>query len=289
MGYFYEEKDKLDSYGNPGRTIVPKIGRIISAVIGLFVVLNIVFGAWVVINPQEVGVVTRTGSLNRVLGEGLHWKFPFVESVTKMNVSEQKYESKNQVYSKDGQVVDTALVVNYEVNKVSVEKLYRETRNDYQTIILAPVLSPAVEEIFSKYTAQELIDKRAALSPEIKSGVITRVGERGIIIKGVEFTFDFDDQYEAAIKNKQVQEQQALAQVNITAQEKEKKAQEILKAEALAEKTRLEAQALASQQGEKVIAKIYAEAALKAADKWNGQLPLQMIPGQTLPFIQLGK
>lgn len=271
----------MENYNNLKNKILWGILALIS--------LIIIFSSFSIINPQEVGIITRLGSLNRTAAEGLNFKIPFIEKVTKMNISEQRFNFPNQVYSKDGQVVDTQLIVNYQLNSSSVVDIYRETKNNYQEIIITPVLSPAVEEIFSKYTAQELIDKRASLSPEIKAAVVDRVGKRGILIKGVEFTFDFDDAYEAAIKNKQVQEQQALAQINITAQEKEKKEQEILKAEALSEKTRLEALALASQQGEKVISKIYAEAALEAAKKWNGVLPSQMIPGQTLPFIQLGK
>lgn len=116
-----------------------------------------------------------------------------------------------------------------------------------------------------------------------------QIVNRGFLVSSVTITnIDFDDQYESAIKNKQVQEQQALAQINITKQEDEKKKQEILKAEALAEKTRLEAVALQSAQGEKLIDKLYAEAALESAKKWNGVLPTQMIPGATLPFIQVG-
>ncbi len=67
-----------------------------------------------------------------------------------------------------------------------------------------------------------------------------------------------------------------MAQANITAQEEEKKQQEILRAEALSEKTRLEADALATSNGEKVIEKIYAEAALEAAKRWDGSVPQTM-------------
>lgn len=254
-----------------------------------FLALLLVFGLFAVVSPQEVGIVTRTGALNRSLSEGMHMTIPILENVTYMNISEQKLEVSTQVYSKDTQTVDTKLVVNYQLKREAVETVYRETRNKYEDIIIAPVLSPAVEEVFSRYTAQELVEKRSQLPIDVKNAVIQRVGDKGILIKGVEFTFDFDDQYEAAIRNKQVQEQQALAQVNVTRQEEEKKKQEILKAEALSEKTRLEAQALSSQQGEKVIAKIYAEAALEAAKRWTGVLPTQMIPNSTLPFIELGK
>lgn len=266
-----------------------KVKRVIKIIIGSLIGVILFFGAFTIVSPQEIGIVTRAGALNRSLSEGFHFKIPFVEGVTKMKIQEQKLTVDSQVYSKDAQTVDTKLTVNYQLKRESVEKVFRETRNNYQDIIINPVMSPAIEEVFSKFTAQELVERRSELPVAVKNAVIERVGEKGILIKGVEFTFDFDDQYENAIRNKQVQEQQALAQKNITAQEEEKKKQEILKAEALAERTRLEAVALQSAQGDKVIAKIYAEAALEAAKKWNGALPQQMIPNSTLPFIQVGQ
>jgi len=258
-----------------------------------FVIVIGIICAWfsfTIVTPQQIGVITRLGAINRIVDEGLHFKVPFIESVTKMKIQEQKFVVGTQSYSKDGQTVDVEVTVNYMLKRESAERVFREARNNYQDIFIAPVITPATEETLSKYTAQGLIENRTTLPIEIKNMIITRIGDKGILVKGVEITaLDFDDTYESAIRNKQVKEQEALAQVNVTKQEEEKKKQEILKAEALAERTRLESQALASQQGEKVITKIYAEAALEAAKKWNGVLPTQMIPGQTLPFIQLGK
>lgn len=264
-------------------------GAVLVVIIAIVAVIGF-FLSFTIVSPQQVGIITRVGSLNRSVGEGLHWKIPFFEGVTKMKIQEQKYAVSSQSYSKDGQTVDIEVTVNYMLKREAVESVYREAKNNYQDIFLNPVIAPAAEETLSKYTAQGIIENRVQLPIEIKNLIIGRVGDKGILIKGVELTkLDFDDAYESAIRNKQVKEQEALAQVNVTKQEEEKKKQEILKAEALAEKTRLESQALASQQGEKVITKIYAEAALEAAKKWNGVLPTQMIPGQTLPFIQLGK
>ena len=276
----YEQQRRGD-YANFMKVVKIIIASLFGAVI--------IFGGFTIVSPQEIGIITRAGALNRSLSEGCHFKIPLIEGVTKMKIQEQKLTVDSQVYSKDAQTVDTKLTVNYQLKRSDVERVYRETKNNYQDIIITPVLSPAIEEVFSKFTAQELVEKRSELPVAVKNAVIERVGEKGILIKGVEFTFDFDDQYENAIRNKQVQEQQALAQKNITAQEEEKKKQEILKAEALAERTRLEAVALQSAQGDKVIAKIYAEAAHEAAEKWNGALPQQMNPNSTLPFIQVGQ
>jgi regulator of protease activity HflC (stomatin/prohibitin superfamily) len=262
---------------------------IISILIGL-VGLIVVFGSFTIVSPQEKGVVTRLGSISRVLDNGFHFKLPLIESVTKMDVQIQALPVTELAYSKDSQTVETEVTLNYRLDPSLVEQVYKDVKRDYQVRIVIPAIKESIKSVTANYTAQGLIDNRAKISSDVKTVITERITGKGFLVDSVSITnLNFDDAYEEAIKQKQVAEQKALAQVNVTKQEEEIKKQEILKAEALAEKTRLESQALASQQGEKVINKIYAEAALEAAKKWNGQLPNQMIPGATLPFIQLGK
>jgi len=264
----------------------------IVVVVGVILVPFVLFGAWTTVSSQEVTIITRFSAIDRKLdrGSGFNLKLPIIERANSINVAEQKIEFGTQAYSKDGQVIDLGVTTTFQVNEADAERIFREVRNDYVNIYLNPVITPSSEEVVSRFTAQELIDKRAEWTTEIKRLIVERLNGRGITIKSIEITkFDFDDGYENAIKSKQIAEQKALEQINVTKQEEEKKKQEILKAEALAEKTRLEAEALASQQGNKVIEKIEAEAALEAARKWNGVLPTQMVPGGALPFIDVGQ
>ena len=92
-------------------------------------------------------------------------------------------------------------------------------------------------------------------------------------------------EFNAAIEQKQVQEQEALKEVNITRQEEEKKKQAILQAEAVAQKTRLEAQALSINAN--IIDKILAEAKLEAAKNWNGVLPTHMYGSAPIPLVNI--
>lgn len=248
----------------------------------------IVFGSFVIVGPQDRGIIVRTGSINRILESGLKFKLPLVEDVIKIDVSTVALPVSELAYSKDGQIITIEATINYSVNPSSIESVYREYKKDYQNRVIIPAVKEAIKSTISNYTAQGILDGRAKIPSEMKAAMPSDMLEKGFLISGVLITnIDFDDAYEAAIKNKQVEEQKALAEINVTKQEDEKKKQEILKAGALAEKTRLEAVALQSAQGEKVIDKIYAEAALEAAKKWDGVLPTQMIPGSTVPFINL--
>jgi len=264
------------------------IKRIIYSII-LFVILVIIFSSCTIISPQEKGIIVRLGSISRQIDSGLNFKLPLIEKVVKLDISTVALKGTELGYSKDGQTVSFEATVNYAVDPSLSVNVYKEFNKDYENRLILPAIKEAIKVTASQFTAQGIIDNRARLSSDMKTDLIKQISNRGFLVSSVTITnIDFDDAYENAIKNKQVQEQQALAQINITKQEDEKKKQEILKAEALAEKTRLEAVALQSAQGEKLIDKLYAEAALESAKKWNGVLPTQMIPGATLPFIQVG-
>ncbi len=283
-------KKTVNRYGEERTEEVFRGGKLVAFIIGGIFSLIIIFGSFSIVGPQQSGIVVRTGSINRSIDSGMALKFPILESVVKIDMSTIALPVTELAYSKDGQIISMEATIQYAVEPSSVTPIYREFKKDYEARLILPRVKEAIKTVTSNYTAQGIIDNRAKISSEIQIAVLGGLEGRGFQISGVALTnIDFDDAYEAAIKNKQVQEQQALAQVNITKQEDEKKKQEILKAEALSEKTRLEAVALQSAQGEKLIEKIYAEAALEAAKKWNGVLPTQMIPGGTLPFINLTK
>lgn len=264
-----------------------KFLTILSAVV-TFIGLILILMSMVTIEQTERGVITRFGEVRGVLEPGFHVINPFTTDVHKIDVSVQALSLDELVYSKDGQIVAAQYVVNYQVDSSMVESLFREVRRDHEARYVIPQSRESLKEIFSKYTAQGIIDNRAVLTGEVRLRLEESIGGNGIRVQNVVLeNLDFDDAYEAAIQEKQVEEQRALAQINITKQEEEKKKQEILKAEALSEKTRLEAEALASQQGEKVIEKIKAEAQLEAARRWNGQLPTNMYGSAPIPLINI--
>lgn len=258
----------------------------IYTLVGLFIVVMIT--PFTIVTQTERAVVLRWGVIDRVLEPGIHWVTPLAEGVEDIDVSVQALEINELSYSKDGQTISVQATVNYQIDPSKVDSLYKEVRKDAENRYVIPKTKNAVKSVVSRYTAQGIIDNRGNISGEVQRELEAELGSNFVLVKNVAITnYDFDDRYEAAIAEKQVQEQQALAQANITKQEEEKKKQEILKAEALAETSRLQAEALASANGEKVIAKIYAEAALEQAKRWNGVLPVNVYTGAPLPILNV--
>lgn len=266
-----------------------KISFIVSGVV-VFLSLVVLISSATIIQQTERGVLTRFGQIQGVLEPGFHLINPFTQDVHKIDVTVQALPITELAYSRDTQVVEVDVTVNYQINSSEVAKVYEEVRKDAQTRYVLPRAREAIKNSFAKYTAQGIIDNRGQLTGEIRQTLFDELTALGITVQNISITnLDFDDEYERAVQRKQVQEQEALAQENITKQEEEKKKQAILQAEALAERTRLEAQALASQNSTAVIEKIYAEAQLEAAKKWNGQLPTNMYGSAPLPLLNVGR
>lgn len=260
-----------------------------SGVAVLLVVIGI-FMSSTIIQQTERGVLLDLGKIQTTLEPGFHIINPFTQDVQKIDVTVQALQMQELSYSKDTQIVDVAVTINYQINASEVSKVFEEVRKDAETRYVLPRAREAVKNTFAKYTAQGIIDNRAQLTGEIRQTLFDELAPLGITVQQISVTnLDFDDAYELAVQRKQVQEQEALAQENITKQEEEKKKQEILKAEALAERTRLEAQALASQNSNAVIEKIYAEAQLEASKKWDGRLPVNMYGSAPLPLINVAQ
>lgn len=266
------------------------IKAVVFGVIGVIVLIFVLSSA-VTIEETERGIVTKFGAVTGVIDPGFHLVNPFTTAVHKMDVAVQGLPLEELTYSKDGQTIVVKYVVNYQIDVNSVESIYKEVNRNYENVYVMPKSRQALKEVFSKYTAQGIVESRGIISNEVSTLLQSypELNPKGIRISSVSIeNIDFDDGYEAAIANKQVQEQQALAQKNITAQEEEKKKQEILRAEALAEKTRLEVTALQAG-GDDIIRKIQAEAQLEAAKRWNGVLPVNMYGSAPLPLINVAQ
>lgn len=254
----------------------------IFAVVGLVVL----FGSWTTINQTQRGVVLRLGEVVRVLEPGFNWKKPFIEDVKKMQTSTQIIEVAAKASSRDLQDVDSNIAVQYFIDPLRVADVYAEYKTSVRTIVIDPAIQDAMKAATAQFNAEELITKRSEVKELAFQLLKERLAEAHIIATNLDIVdFRFSDSFNLAIEAKVKAEQQALEQVNITRQEEEKKKQEILKAEAIAEKTRLEVRALAA--GSDLIEKIRAEAQLEAATNWNGVLPTHMVPGGALPFLDL--
>lgn len=255
---------------------------VVSSIVGLFIII-ILFDTFGTIDAGYKGIRTTWGAISGVQDTGLYFKVPIAQRMEIMNVQTQKEQVQAEAASKDLQNVSAVVALNYNLYPDKVGELYAKIGNDYKSRIIDPAIQEAVKSATAKYTAEELVTKRAEVRDQIKTSLTTRLANEFIQVSEVSIVnFDFSRSFNNAIEAKVTAEQDALAAKNKLEQVKFEADQRVAQATAEAEAIKIQAQAINSQGGADYVN-------LKAIEKWDGKLPIQMIPGSTVPFINLGK
>jgi len=254
----------------------------VAIVIGIAIVIAL--NPFVIVSAGQRGVVLNMGAVSdEILGEGFHLRKPILQKVVKMDVQIQKSEIDAMAYSKDIQTVSSKIALNFHILPDTVNKLYQEVNLAYVDKLISPAVQEVVKATTAKFNAQELIEERQKVKDEIKTSLKERLLVYNIVVDELSIVnFDFSDAYEQAVEQKQVAQQNALKAENDLVRIKTEAEQRVAQAKAEAEAIRIQAEAIQSQGGSDYVQ-------LMAIKQWDGHLPSQMIPGATVPFLNLTK
>lgn len=251
-----------------------------------FIVVILAILAWqsvTIVHAGHRGIVLQLGAVQpTVLDEGLHFKIPFIQTVVPIEVRVQKAESSQVSASRDLQTVSTNLAVNYHLDGPNVNSLYKNVGLEYRGRIVDPAIAESLKAITAQYTAEDLIAKRSEVSARVKEVLADKLGQYHMVLDEINITeFKFSEEFDRAIEQKQIAEQQALKSKLDLERIKIEKEQEITRAQAQAEALRLQKQEVTPE----LIQLREIEAQLKAIEKWNGELP--SVTGGATPFINV--
>ncbi len=256
-----------------------KIGRyIVWGIVGLFAIL-VFFSSFYTIRSSERGVLATFGKMSdEVIGDGLHMKIPFIQTIKRVNVQQKKFDGKENSYTRDVQTSEVEYTINYDLVRENVSKLMKNVGDDYHNRIVVPFIRSAMKQSFGNFAATEIVENRDAVRREIEISLREALDSNYFMNVQFQITnIDFDDDFETAIKEKQVAEQNALKAKNVTIQVEEQAKQTKIKAQAEAEAMSIKAAALESNP--KLVN-------YEAVQKWDGKMPQYML-GNSVPFIDL--
>ncbi len=270
--------------------------RVIKYAAVSFFCLIVVFSSFGTISVGERGVKTRMGTLVGIIQTGPYFKLPFVEGVDIIEVKtrtinydqngnegDRADSSQLSGASKDLQDVWIGVVINYHIDPTKVSDIYSQYRStdSYESVAIEPEIRASVKAVTAQYTAEELVTKRAEVSDNVTRVLAEKLAVKGALLETASITnFEFSPSFTQAIEAKVTATQNAEAAKNKLEQVKFEAQQTIEQAKATAEAQRIQAQSLAAQGGSDYVQ-------LKALEKWDGHLPTQMIPGSSVPFINL--
>lgn len=271
--------------------------------VAIVLVLILFFGSYYTIDEGERGVLLTNGKIESVEGAGLHFKIPLFQSVEKISTRTQTLSGQIlSMYSYDQQIAELAISVTFHIAPEQVEDVYK--RYGVNGIFVNGVL-PRINEVsktvFGQFTAARAIQERDKLNDDMNREIKLALQDVPIVIENIQIeNLDFSDTYERAVeqaakaKADVERAKSELARVEQEAQQKVKNAE----AEAAATKATADAAAYSIKvQGEAEANAIRERGEalrqnpdvikLTTAERWNGVLPTSMIPGSSVPFIEL--
>jgi prohibitin 2 len=257
----------------------------------LGIITTILVAGFDIVPAGNVGVTDTFGVVgDKHLEPGLHWT-GLTTSAVNIPIRIQRVDYESGSASKDLQSVASSVTVNFRLTPSVAPDIYKTIGKNYQDIIVFPVVQEAVKGSTARYTAEELITKRAEVKEAITKIITDKLEGSGLIVTEVAITdFEFSAEFNKAIELKQTAEQEALKAVN-------EKRRAITQSEAIAEKQMIEADANAyavkvNADANAYAVKVNADAQAyslkvvreelskgkelvqyRAIEQWNGELP----------------
>lgn len=175
----------------------------------------------------EAGHAAVVKSLGKVVGTrtpGTYFDFYMFNEYTFFDTTVQKLDIETVSYSSDAQTMDIAMTIQYKIDPGKVENILTEYTNMASLEQrIEKVADDKVKAILSKYTAMEIIETRAAISPEVENAIRESVDDHYYVaVTAVNLTnIDFTDEFEQSVENKVIAEQQKEAAITKAEQELE--------------------------------------------------------------------
>lgn len=254
------------------------IGGLVVGFIGLIMLL--VLNPITIIGAGQRGIVfnNTSGVEDRVLGEGLHFRMPFIQTVRKVDVRVQKDEAVATAGTNDLQNATIKTVVNWRLDANKAHKIYQEVGDEEAVLnsIVRPRVAEVVKAAGAKYSAEEMLTKRSSLKTDIDTKLREDLLKYNVLLDDVTIDdINFDAGFNAAIERKAIAEQDALAEENKLKQVEFQAQQRVTQAKAESEALRIQSEALSENKG--LIELTKAEALKISAEKGQRIVPETVI------------
>ncbi|WLE58357.1 prohibitin family protein [Burkholderia plantarii] len=249
-----------------------------------FLVAGVLMACFTQVAQSHIGIVTTFGKVQAdTLTEGAHLVAP-VSRVHEVFIgTDVARVERAQAASKDLQSVHTDLTMNYRVDPAKARALFAMAPSlDYEASYVQPAMQEVFKAVVSRYTAEELVTKRAQVSTDIQAALVAKLAGYGFVVRDINITgFAFSKAFDDAIEAKVTASQKAEQAERDLQRVKYEADQKIATAKGDAEAIAIQATAIKTNGGEEYLR-------LQAINRWDGKLPLYLTPGAPLPFVNAG-
>ena len=264
----------------------------------------VIFGCIYTVDEGERAVVLRNGRLLEVAEPGLGFKWPLIESAKTISIRNHAIKFGGvDAYTHDQQPAKLVVSATYHVPATGVRSLYSlyGSLENMEDRLISRQLPTQVENVFGQYTAISVVKDRALFVKDLNDAVRAAIKDSPVIIDSVQVeNIDFSAAYEKSIEDRMdaevkiatrrqnLETEKVNAEITVTKAKAEadsrlaaaKAEAEAVRLKGLAEAESIRARGEALRQNPQVVN-------LTTAQRWDGKLPDTMIPGGTVPFVEV--
>ena len=297
--------------------------KIFIAFVAVILLIAAGTGSFYTVDAGEKAVVLTFGEISSTADAGLHFKLPFIQTVTKFNVRVQKATFgrgegalANQpvlsAYSYDQQIIESyrlSITWSYDADKIDQVYKYFGTGvsdNIFHTVI-SPVVQQSTKTILGQYTAVTIVQDRAKLDHSIAQVMEQQLKEYPVKILSIQLEdVNFSKNYESIIEQTAQKKQEVetarneLQKVQIESQKQVAQAEaenKAIKLQADAEAYRITVQAKAEADAIRLKGDALRSnrelVDLTIAEKWDGSVPQTVVASgngsSVVPLLNIGK
>ena len=276
---------------------------VIAGVVAVIAAL-LLFNAFFTVDQGYRGVHLRLGAVVGIAQPGLGVKIPFLDRVVMIRTqTNSKLYEQMETYSRDQQLAELRMSVTYRLVPELVDEVYAQygSEDGLVTRLIDRRVNELARTVFGQFNAVEAIQQRGSLNQQIFDAVIAAVDKPMVVIESVQiediaFSTAYEQSVEARMmaeveverRSQELEQQRIQAQIVVTQAQGDADAR-VAQATAQAEATRLagDAEASAIRAKGEALRDNPELIALTTAENWNGVLPTTMVPGSTVPFLNM--
>lgn len=218
------------------------------------------------------------GVQDAVVGEGTHFRIPFVTYPTMFDVRLRPRIVTSRTGTKDLQQVQISLRVLSRPDVEHLPAIYRTLGEDFDERVLPSIVNEVLKATVAQFDADQLLTQREKVSRTIREALNERAAEFHLFLEDVSIThLMFSKEFTNAIEAKQVAQQDAERSKFVVMKAEQERQAAVIRAEGESEAARLISEALKSH-GSAMIDVKRIDAAKEIAEALAGSRNVSYVP-----------
>lgn len=240
--------------------------------VAVLLLATVVSLGFVEIPAGHVGVVSSFGEVqDDELPPGLHFVLPVVNNVQRIETRVRQVRLEGYTAaSREQQDLFLTLTLNYHLQSEQASDIVQEIGTDYEAKIILPRLQDIPKTITDDYPTSTVLNEREDIRQLMTDLLRSELEPYGIVVDNILLeNFSYSPEYNAAIEQKQIEEQRVSTERQILEQQRIQAEQAVVRAEGEANAR------VASARGEAEANRLLAESLSPALLQWTAIQQLQ--------------